>query len=109
MLEVSRSGYYAWCQRGPSGRAQSDAALADEIATTHKRSRRTYGAPRIHAELRARGRKIGRKRVARLMRRAGLAGISRRRYRCTTDSRHDHDVAANVLQRDFDVTEPNRV
>jgi transposase InsO family protein len=109
VLQVSRSGYYAWRQRGTSNRAQSDAALSGEIATAHERSRRTYGSPRIHAELRAGGRRVGRKRVARLMRRAGLVGISRRRYRCTTDSRHEHDVAANVIQRDFDVAEPNRV
>ena len=109
VLQVSRSGYYAWRQRGTSRRAQADAELSGEIATAHERSRRTYGAPRIHAELRACGRRVGRKRVARLMRRAGLVGISRRRYRCTTDSRHEHDVAANVIQRDFDVAEPNRV
>lgn len=109
VLQVSRSGYYAWCRRGTSGRAQADAVLSAKIASAHERSRRTYGAPRVHAELRAHGHRVGRKRVARLMRRAGLVGITRRRYRCTTDSRHEHDVAANLVRREFDVTEPNRV
>jgi putative transposase len=109
VMEVSRSGFYAWCTRGPSPRAADDASLTCTIAEAHRRSRGTYGSPRVHAELRAKGRRVGRKRVARLMRRAGLARLTRRRYRCTTDSRHDLPVAANLVRRHFDVDEPNRV
>src|SRR5688500_4683362 len=95
--------------RAPSSRATEDAALSCSIAEAHRRSRGTYGSPRVHAELLAHGRLVGRKRVARLMRRAGLAGLARRRYRCTTDSRDVLAVAANVVRRRFDVAEPNRV
>ena len=77
VLEVSTSGYYAWCKRSPSARAQADAKLTSRMNAIHERSRGTYGAPRIHAELEAEGIQVGRKRVARLMRAAGLAGVSR--------------------------------
>jgi putative transposase len=109
VMKVSRSGYYAWRTREPSQRASEDDALAHTVAEVHERSRGTYGSPRIHAELRARGHRVGRKRVARLMRRTGLAGLTRRRYRCTTDSRHEFPAAANLVRRRFDVDAPNRV
>jgi transposase InsO family protein len=75
LLEVSASGYYAWLQREPSARAISDAALLERIKAVHKKSRGTYGVPRVHAELKAEGPRVGRKRIARLMRQAGLAVI----------------------------------
>ncbi len=75
LLEVSTSGYYAWRRRTTSQRARADAALLGRIREIHATSRRTYGAPRIHAELGASGTAVGRKRVARLMRGAGLAGV----------------------------------
>ncbi len=78
LLGVSTSGYYAWHGRSPSARADSDTALLERIREIHRSSRETYGAPRIHAELIAEGRAVSRKRIARLMRNAGLAGISRR-------------------------------
>ena len=81
VLGVSSSGYYAWCDRPLSMRARTDQALLDQIQAIHERSRGTYGAPRIHAELRAQGVRCGRKRVARLMREANLMGAQRRRYR----------------------------
>lgn len=109
VLEVSRSGYYAWRGRAPSTRATEDRSLTATIVVAHRRSGGTYGSPRIHAELRAGGQHLGRKRVARLMRRAGLVGITRRRYRATTDSNHQEPVAKNVVNRCFDVYEPNRV
>lgn len=109
VLEVSRSGFYAWCNRTPSARATSDAQLAVQVAAVHNRSRRTYGSPRVHADLRARGVRVGRKRVARLMRENGLEARRKRRFRSTTDSKHDHPVAPNVVARHFDVPEPNRV
>src|SRR5690606_15053498 len=76
--EVSTSGYYAWRQRQPSEREREDAALTERIRAVHEDSYGTYGAPRIHAELRDQGVRVGRKRVARLMREARLQGVSRR-------------------------------
>jgi transposase InsO family protein len=84
LLGVSSSGYYAWAKRSPSRRAQTDSALIGEISTAHAASDGTYGAPRVHAELVAKGIHVGRKRVARLMRQAGVAGVSRRRFVVTT-------------------------
>ena len=74
VLEVSTSGYYAWCQRAPSPRARADAELSLRMRAIHEHSRGTYRVPRIHAELAAAGIQVGRKRVARLMRAAGLTG-----------------------------------
>ena len=71
VLDVSTSGYYAWRKRPPSGRDREDKMLTEKIHAIHERSRGTYGAPRIHAELRAEGTRVGRKGVARLMREAG--------------------------------------
>lgn len=76
VLGVSRSGYYDWAGRAESARAADDRALAGEIRAAHEASRGRYGSPRVHAELRARGRRVGRKRVARLMRGMGLAAVS---------------------------------
>jgi putative transposase len=85
LLGVSSSGYYAWVKRRPSRRSETDAALiAEIIRAAHGASHGTYGAPRVHAELAAKGSYIGRKRVARLMTQAGLAGVSRRRFVTTT-------------------------
>lgn len=109
VLRVSRSGYYAWCQRPASPRAQVDQQLVSAIRAVHTASRRTYGSPRVQAELGAQGWHCGRHRVARLMRAAGLAGQRRRRWRVTTDSRHAHPVAANTLARQFAVARPNQV
>lgn len=100
-LGVSRSGYYEWSQATPSTRAKVDEELGVEIAEIHQESRRRYGSPRIHDELTRRGRRTGRKRVARLMRERGLYGRRRRRYRRTTDSDHDQPIAPNLLNRDF--------
>jgi len=86
---VSRSGYYAWRRRQPSARAQADHARTERIRLIHQRSRATYGSPRVQAELRADGQRCGRRRVARLMRRAGLRGVhgQRRRVRTTVPDR----------------------
>jgi transposase InsO family protein len=84
LLGVSTSGYHAWLRRPPSARAATDASLLERIREIHATSRGTYGAPRIHAALAADGRRVGRKRVARLMRAARLAGASRRRGVRTT-------------------------
>ena len=76
LLGVSSSGYYAWIKRRPSQRAETDVMLIAEIRVAHEASRGTYGAPRIHAELAAKGLRVGRKRIARLMLQAGLAGVA---------------------------------
>ena len=109
VLGVSRGGYYAWAGRAESARAADDRALAAEIRAAHEASRGRYGSPRVHAELRARGRRIGRKRVARLMRGMGLAARRRRRFRRTTDSRHAFPIAPNLLERNFTAEAPDRV
>jgi len=107
-LHVSRAGFYAWQARPPAGRVQADERLAVEIAAIHAESRQRYGSPRIHAELRDRGCRTGRKRVARLMRVHGLAGRRRRRFRVTTQSRHPFPVAPNVLARQFARAAPDQ-
>lgn len=97
-LEVSRSGFYAWCRSIPSPRAQANQALQEQIAVIHDRSRQTYGSPRVRAALRNAGLEVGRHRVARLMRVAGLRGRQKARFRIrTTDSRHDEPIAPNLL------------
>jgi len=101
VLAVSRSGFYAWTGRGPSERAKADVRLAVEIAASHRQSRCTYGSPRVHRDLRARGWRLGEKRVARLMREHGIVPRQKRRFRRTTHSNHGHAVAANVLDRRF--------
>jgi transposase InsO family protein len=109
VLGVSRSGYYAWASRAESARAAADRALAAEIRAAHAASRGRYGSPRVHAELRARGHRVGRKRVARLMHGMGLAARRKRRFRRTTDSRHGFPIAPNLLARNFAAEAPDRV
>ena len=101
LLEVSASGYYAWLRRQQSERARSDAELLALIRSIHERSRGTYGAPRIHAELVASGTPISRKRVARLMREAGLQGASRRRWATTTVRDKKVRPAPDLVERNF--------
>ena len=107
-LQVSRGGFYAWQGRAPAPRTVADHGLAVEIAAIHAESRRCYGSPRIHAELRARGRHTSRKRVARLMRGRGLAARRRRRFRVTTNSRHPFPIAPNLLARHFERATPDQ-
>lgn len=108
-LGVSPSGYYAAQRRAPSNRAVRDRALVARIQSAHAASRGIYGAPRIHAELVASGERIGRKRVARLMRTAGLEGVTRRRKTFTTKRDRDARPAPDLLERDFTATGPNQV
>lgn len=107
VLGVSRSGFYAWRRRPKSARAVQDARLAIEVSTSHQRSRRTYGSPRVHADLKARGVRIGKKRVARLMREQRLIARQKRRFRRTTDSNHAQPIAPNLLARNFETSAPN--
>ena len=104
---VSRSGYYAWKGRPEAARATQDAELLVEIKAAHKTGRGAYGSPRVHRELRAKGRRVGKKRVERLMRQEGIAGRKKRRFRKTTDSNHSDPIAPNVLERNFDVELPD--
>ena len=109
-LGVSRAGFSAWKGRGVSARARADTALTAEIGRVHVRSRRTYGAPRIHADLAARGIAVGRKRVARLMRTAQLVGCGRRRRVVrTTVADPAATPAPNVIARDFYPAAPDRL
>ena len=102
VLEVSRSGFYAWVRRDESARTRADRELADEIRAIHEKSRGTYGVPRIHAELQHRGNRCGRKRVARLMRELGIRAKAGRKFRVrTTDSNHALPVAPNLVAREF--------
>lgn len=103
VLAVSPTGYYAWRKRSPCARAIADERLLLNIRVAHRASDETYGAPRIHEELRDQGQRVGKKRVARLMRHDGLVGRRPKRWMATTDSAHGQPVAPNVLQRQFDV------
>jgi len=108
-LRVSRSGYYDWQNRDQSQRARSNQLLLEQIERAFQDSRRTYGSPRITAELRADGETCNIKRVARLMRANGIAAKTRRRFKITTDSGHNKPVAANLVKRRFKAEKPNRL
>jgi putative transposase len=108
VLGVSSSGYYAWAKRTPSARAISDAALIERIGAIHAASHGTYGSPRVHAELAESGLRVSRKRVARLMKAASLAGVSRRRF-VTTTVRDGGRQAPDLVERAFKAEAPNRL
>jgi putative transposase len=110
LLGVSRSDYYAWRKRPPSERARFDAVLSGKIETIHRNSRATYGAPRVHAELRAIGIRCGRKRVARLMRKEKLRGCVRgRRMKSTHRLLALKQAAPDLVERDFTSEEPDEL
>ena len=100
-LGVARSGFYAWHRRKPSLRSREDLLLTRRLRLIHAVHRRTYGRPRLHRAMRDDGYRVSAKRVARLMRAAGLRAVGRRAFRVTTDSAHAWPVASNDLQRDF--------
>jgi putative transposase len=109
VLGVSRAGYYAWKRRPASARRRRDGELLDEIRQVHGESQGSYGWPRIHAELRHRGVRVSRKRVARLMREAGLSGMVRRRKGRTTIRVPGVATAPDLVRRDFAPAAPNRL
>ena len=110
VLRVSRSGYYAWLQRPSVSRwHRADAALVPQIQSIHQDSRGVYGAPRIQAELRARGLIAGRHRLTRLMSEQGLRGVSRRRHRSTTKRALGATLSKDLVQRQFCATRPNEL
>ncbi len=110
LLDVSASGYYAWPERAPSARAVSDAELLEKIRAIHIASRGTYGAPRILHELRETHElHVSRKRVARLMREAGIQGVHRRKRAHTTIRDDDARPAPDLVDRNFEVDRPDRL
>ena len=109
MLEVSRAGFYASIGRPPPPRVVEDEKLAVLVREAHEKSRRTYGSPRVQAELAdVHGVFVSRKRIIRLMQQQGLKARVRKRFKCTTDSDHDQPVAANLLDRNFEAAKPNQ-
>jgi len=108
-LEVSRAGFYAWLGRSDSKHTLEDRRLTVLIREEREKSRGTYGAPRIHAALKKRGEVCGIHRVERLMGAAGIRAKMRRNYQRTTDSKHNHPVAPNILAQNFTASAPNQV
>ncbi len=109
VLGVSPSGYWAWRGRPPSARALEDARLGAAIRDAHTTSRGTYGSPRIHADLLAHGECVSRKRVARLMRAAGISGVTRRLHVVTTRPDPTASPAPDLVERDFQRHAPDRL
>ncbi len=109
VLGVSPSGFYAWCERPPCAHTQADIALVAQIQAIYTRSRGTYGAPRVHAELREQGVRCGRKRVARLMRAAQLVGAHRRRRPRTTVRDRGAAPAPDLVRRQFTTPQPDQL
>ena len=109
VLEVSPSGYYAWVSRPESKREREDRALTVEITAEFKAAKGRYGSPRIVKALRKKGRRVSRRRTARIMRRQGLVARPRKRRVRTTDSKHTRRIAPNLLARNFSIDAPNKV
>jgi len=108
-MQVSRSGYYAWLKRPESNRKRQNKELLTEIHKTYQLSRGTYGSPRITKALHKQGITCGKNRVARLMRENGIVAKTKRKYKATTNSKHNYPVAANLLNQNFSVDKPNQV
>lgn len=109
VLGVGRSAYYAWVKRKPSKRKRADEVVKILILAAHRRSRGTYGPLRLQDELASEGVRVGRDRISRLRKEMGLRCIQRRKFRPTTDSRHNLPIAPNLLEQNFTVAEPGRV
>jgi putative transposase len=110
VLNVSRSGFYAWCRRPASERSARHEKLVSEIESIHEdHDMQSYGSPRVHRELVAHGQSVSENTVARLMRAHGIRAASSQKFRVTTDSKHSHPVAENVLNRDFQQDSANDV
>jgi putative transposase len=108
-LRVSKSGYYAWLVRPESARSIENDRLLLKIKAIHKKNRKIYGSPRVHQQLIKDGERCSEVRVARLMAANGIRAEQKRKFVPTTDSKHDRPVAENVLDRQFEVSEPNKV
>ena len=109
LLDVSDSGYYAWKSRRPSKRAQEEARLEVEIMAAHRRTRQSYGPERLQKELKDHGITVGVSRIKRIRKKLGIRCRQKRKFKATTDSKHNMPVAENLLGQDFQVSGPNRV
>lgn len=109
IIQVSRSGYYQWKRRGPSAREQERAQLIPRVRSIHQKSKATYGSRRVAKELVGSGVRCGKHKAGTLMKLAGVAAKQRRKFKSTTDSKHQLPVAPNLLNRKFCVTTPNCV
>jgi len=109
VLKLSRTGYYKWLKRGKSERERRDLALVDQILEIHQETRGVYGAPRIHIELRSQGVKVGKKRVARLMREVGICGVTRRKKWRTTIRDPEARPAPDLVEREFKATKADQL
>ena len=109
VLKLSRTGYYKWLKRGESKRERRDRELIDQILQIHRDTRGIYGAPRIHTELRTNGVKVGKKRVARLMREVGICGVTRRKKWRTTIRDPKARTAPNLVEREFRAIEADQL
>jgi putative transposase len=108
-LKVSRSGYYQWCKRNESTHTKQDRYLKEKINAIYDQSKKRYGSPRIHGELLDQGIRCGKKRVERLMREMGIRARHKRQFKVTTNSKHKYPIAANLLNRCFEVDRVNQV
>jgi len=109
VLQVSTSGYYAWRNRSPSRRARENSMLTEKIRQIHDESRGTYGSPRVHAALEAEGHTVGENRIARLMKEAGLRGVSRRKRPSTTVQGERSHSIPDLVDRDFTAESPDEL
>jgi transposase InsO family protein len=109
VLGVSRSGYYSWFKREPSKRVLEDEKLMKQIRAIHKKSKGTYGSPRIREELKKNYVHVSRRRISQLMKKAGIHSRTKKRFKTTTDSKHKFPVAPNLLNREFKVDKLGKV
>lgn len=108
-LEVSNSRYYAWRKKPHSKRENENLAILEKIKEIHKKSRNTYGSPRIYNEMKNKGIKSGENRIARIMQENGIRSKTKKKFKITTCSKHNLPVAENVLNRNFQIKKPNMV
>jgi transposase InsO family protein len=109
ILSVSTSGYYAWRKRDNSGKEGRELKLLRAIEDVHQSSRATYGSPRVFAQLKGMGHEVGKTKVERTMKKHGIRAKTKRKFRHTTDSKHNLPVAPNLLDRNFSPEKPNQV
>ena len=109
VLGVSRSGYYGWKKQPQSKRHKENERILMEIRKSHKNSRRAYGSPRITKDLQATGTKCSENRVARLMKSNGIVGKAKKKFKATTNSKHNLPVAENLLKQNFAAQKPNTI
>ncbi|WXJ94324.1 IS3 family transposase ISCce3 [Neomoorella carbonis] len=107
VLKVSWTGYYRWLKRPVSQRRIQDEIIKEQIVNIYNKTRKTYGSPRVQKQLGREGIHCGKKRVERLMREAGIQAIQKRKFKVTTDSKHNLPVAENILNREFTANSPN--